>query len=124
MSNAKRLRHLAVSLMIMVVNINLEYADTLSDGDQEFKVEFTNTFENSFRELTKEMYNNLASRDFAQLAKNAHQLKPSAKMIELPCAMLLEEIQHDPHTGTIEKLDQIVEECEDALRQLRAWENK
>ena len=104
-------------------NIDFTYLEVLSEDDEDFKAEFIETFETTYKSLTEKMTKELAANDLVNLGKSAHQLKPSAKMIQLPCAETLEDLQHHPENASSEKIDGIVAECEDALRQLKDWAN-
>lgn len=103
--------------------IDFTYLEVLSEDDEDFKAEFIETFETTYKSLTEKMKTELASNDLVNLGKSAHQLKPSAKMIQLPCAEILEEIQHHPETANEQALNDITTQCEDALKQLKDWAN-
>lgn len=104
-------------------NIDLTYLEVLSEDDPDFKAEFIQTFEETFTALVKKMQEELSKNDLPNLSKSAHQLKPSAKMIQLPCAQLLEAIQYDPAKANETVLSDINEQCEQALVQLKNWAN-
>ncbi len=101
--------------------IDFTYLEVLSEDDDDFKSEFIETFETTYKSLTQKMKDELAANDLDNLAKSAHQLKPSAKMIQLSCAETLEEIQHHPEKANSKALDDITAQCEDALKQLKDW---
>ncbi|MEO9484672.1 MAG: Hpt domain-containing protein [Ekhidna sp.] len=103
--------------------IDFTYLEVLSEDDEDFKAEFIETFETTYKSLTEKMENELAANDMDNLAKSAHQLKPSAKMIQLSCAETLEEIQHNPEKATSDSLAAIHAQCEDAVKQLKDWAN-
>lgn len=103
--------------------IDFTYLEVLSEDDDDFKAEFIETFETTYKSLTQKMKDELAASDLNNLAKSAHQLKPSAKMIQLSCAETLEEFQHHPEKANVEALDKITSQCEDALKQLKDWAN-
>lgn len=103
--------------------IDFTYLEVLSEDDEDFKAEFIETFETTYKSLTVKMRDELAANDMDNLSKSAHQLKPSAKMIQLPCAETLEEIQHSPETATSESINSIESQCEGALKQLKDWAN-
>lgn len=103
--------------------IDFSYIEMLSEDDDDFKEEFISTFEETYLTLTKQMKEELANKDLQSLAKSAHQLKPSAKMIQLAAAETLEDLQHHPEKATLEILIQIEKACEDALGQLKKWAN-
>ena len=69
------------------------------------------------------MLDELQRGDFDSLGKTAHQLKPTAKMIQIPCGDELEHLQHHPKEATKEKIEAIRNECEDAYGQLVKWAN-
>ncbi|MEQ6168657.1 MULTISPECIES: Hpt domain-containing protein [unclassified Ekhidna] len=104
-----------------MVKIDFTYLEVLSEDDEDFKDEFIETFESTYVSLVRKMREELASGNMDQLSKSAHQLKPSAKMISLPCAETLEDIQYHPEKATEEILTDIHDQCEDALKQLRDW---
>ncbi|MEP1032400.1 Hpt domain-containing protein [Ekhidna sp.] len=103
--------------------IDLTYLEVLSEDDEEFKAEFIETFETTYKSLTQKMKDELAANDLDNLSKSAHQLKPSAKMIQLSCSETLEEIQHNPEKATDEAIKDIISQCENALSQLKDWAN-
>ncbi len=103
--------------------IDFTYLEVLSEDDDDFKTEFIETFESTYKSLSKKMMTELDANDMDNLSKSAHQLKPSAKMIQLPCADTLEDIQHHPENATKQSLDEISSQCEDALQQLKDWAN-
>lgn len=104
--------------------IDFTYLEVLSEDDEDFKDEFIETFESTYVELMKKMKDELANSNMDQLSKSAHQLKPSAKMIALPCAETLEDIQYHPEKATSDVLNEIDRQCEDALEQLKKWAGK
>ena len=104
-----------------MIKIDFSYLEVLSEDDEDFKMEFIQTFEDTYVSLVTKMKNELDNNDLANLSKSAHQLKPSAKMIQLPCAETLEDLQHNPSHATASVLDTIDQECEDALAQLKSW---
>ena len=83
-----------------MVKIDFTYLEVLSEDDEDFKDEFIETFESTYVSLVRKMREELASGNMDQLSKSAHQLKPSAKMISLPCAETLEDIQYHPEKAT------------------------
>jgi HPt (histidine-containing phosphotransfer) domain-containing protein len=101
--------------------IDFTYLEVLSEDDESFKDEFIETFESTYLELVKKMQNELEKKDLDNLSKSAHQLKPSAKMIQLPCAETLEDIQNNPEKASEEVLKDIDRQCENALKQLKDW---
>ncbi|MEQ9467956.1 MAG: Hpt domain-containing protein [Ekhidna sp.] len=101
--------------------IDFTYLEVLGEDDPDFKSEFVETFEETYTMLVAKMENELKTGDLDNLAKSAHQLKPSAKMIQLPCGDTLEQLQHNPGNASIEVLKDIHQQCEDALRQLKEW---
>ncbi|MEQ8906831.1 Hpt domain-containing protein [Ekhidna sp.] len=101
--------------------IDFTYLEVLSEDDESFKDEFIETFESTYLELVEKMRKELENKDLDALSKSAHQLKPSAKMIQLPCASTLEEIQNHPEKASEEVLKDIDKQCEDALKQLKDW---
>ena len=103
--------------------IDFTYLEVLSEDDEDFKAEFIETFETTCKSLTEKMRTELTASDLVNLGKSAHQLKPSAKMIQLSCAETLEEIHHHPETANEQALNDIVTQCEDALKQLKDWAN-
>ncbi|MEM0939440.1 MAG: hypothetical protein AAF600_07165 [Bacteroidota bacterium] len=104
-----------------MVKIDFSYLDVLAEGDDEFKMEYLDTFESNYKSLTEKMMNELKSKDFVALGKTAHQLKPTAKMIQIPCSEELEHLQHNPKEATKERVQAIRDECEDAFVQLKKW---
>lgn len=101
--------------------IDFTYLEVLSEDDDDFKDEFIETFESTYVSLVRRMREELENGNMDQLSKSAHQLKPSAKMISLPCAQTLEDIQYHPEKATEEVLKDIHTQCEDALKQLKDW---
>ena len=101
--------------------IDFTYLEVLSEDDEDFKTEFIETFETTYKSLTKKMLDELAAEDRDNLSKSAHQLTPSAKMIQLPCAETLEDLQYHPEKATKEAINDIHAECEGALKQLKDW---
>ncbi|MEP0985192.1 Hpt domain-containing protein [Ekhidna sp.] len=101
--------------------IDLTYLEVLSEDDESFKMEFIETFENTYITLVEKMNMELEKGDLDNLSKSAHQLKPSAKMIQLSCAETLEDLQYHPEKATSQLIKEIEVECEDALRQLKDW---
>ncbi len=104
--------------------IDFTYLEVLSEDDDEFKEEFISTFEDTYLLLVKKMKEELKKGDLENLSKSAHQLKPSAKMIQLECGEVLEALQYDPKKASIEIIDDINAQCEDALKQLKDWAGK
>ncbi len=104
-----------------MVKIEFSYLDVLAEGDDEFKKEYLETFESNYTMLTDKMMDELKRKDFVALGKTAHQLKPTAKMIQIPCGEDLEYLQHNPQSATKEKIQGIRDECEDAYGQLKKW---
>ena len=105
-------------------NIDFTYLDVLSEDDDDFKTEFIETFEGTYVELVQKMKEELSNGDLDQLSKAAHQLKPSAKMISLPCAETLEDLQYHPDKASEKVLKEIEDQCDDALQQLKEWAAK
>lgn len=101
--------------------IDLTYLEVLSEDDEDFKTEFIETFESTYISLTEKMGQELEKGDLDNLSKSAHQLKPSAKMIQLPCAETLEDLQYHPEKATKQLIKAIEVECSDALKQLKDW---
>lgn len=104
-----------------MVQIDFSYIELLADGDDEFMAEYLETFESNYISLTKKMQDELAVRDFQALGKTAHQLKPTAKMIQIPCGEELENLQHHPKDATKEKIEAIRLECKEAYEALQKW---
>ena len=67
------------------------------------------------------MLDELARKDFDALGKTAHQLKPTAKMIQIPSGDELEFLQHNPKEATKEKIASIRAECEQAFGIIKKW---
>ena len=105
----------------VMVKIDFSYIELLADGDDEFMAEYLETFENNYISLTNKMEEELAIRDFHALGKTAHQLKPTAKMIQIPCGETLENLQHNPKDATKEKIEAIRTECKEAYEALQKW---
>ena len=103
------------------MEIDFTYLETLSDGDTDFITEFVSTFEKTSINLIQKMEAELASNDFENLGKSAHQLKPSAKMLGLWSGDKLEEIQNDPTLGNVELVGKIKTDCEEGLKLLKGW---
>lgn len=106
-----------------MVKIDYSYLEVLSEDDDDFKREYLETFESNYTSLTAKMLEELQKGDFESLGKTAHQLKPTAKMIQIPCGQELEHLQHNPKDATKEKIKAIRNECEDAYHQLVKWAN-
>ena len=104
--------------------IDFTYLEVLSEDDEDFKEEFITTFEDTYVSLVQKMKEELAAGDLDNLSKSAHQLKPSAKMIQLRCGEILEELQYDPTKATKEIIEDINAQCEDAMKQLKDWAGK
>ena len=104
-----------------MTKIDFTYIEMLSEDDDDFKTEFIDTFENTYKELVAKMRVELEKNDLNNLSKSAHQLKPSAKMIQLPCGDTLENLQHNPEAASAEVIEDIFQQCEDALKQLKDW---
>ena len=104
-----------------MAKVDFTYLEVLSEDDEDFKREFIETFETTYKELTEKMEKELASGDLDSLSKSAHQLKPSAKMISLPSGDTLEDLQYHPEKATKDIIKEIHEECADALKQLKDW---
>ena len=103
--------------------IDFTYLESLSEDDEGFKIEFIETFEMTYKALMKKMVDRFASDDLDSLSKYAHQLKPSARMIQLPCADTLEDVQYHPEKASKELINEISMQYEDALKQLKDWAN-
>lgn len=101
--------------------IDFSYLEVLADGDEEFMAEYLETFESNYTTLTAKMLNELSKKDFVALGKTAHQLKPTAKMIQIPCGEELEHLQHHPKDATKDKIESIRKECEEAFETLKKW---
>lgn len=104
-----------------MVKIDYSYLEVLADGDDEFMKEYLETFEHNYKTLTEKMMDELNNKDFIALGKTAHQLKPTAKMIQIPCGEELEFLQHHPAEATKEKIEEIHRECEEAFGELKKW---
>ena len=104
-----------------MVKIDYAYLEVLCEDDDDFKREYLETFKNNYTSLTARMLEQLRNGDFDRLGKTAHQLKPTAKMIQIPCGDELERLQHNPKDATKEKIEEIRSECEDAFHQLVKW---
>ena len=104
-----------------MVKIDYSYLEVLADGDDEFMAEYLETFESNYTTLTAKMLDELKQKDFIALGKTAHQLKPTAKMIQIPCGEELEYLQHHPKDATKEKIEAIRDECEEAFHALKKW---
>lgn len=101
--------------------IDLTYLEVLCEDDAAFKQEYLETFESNYTTLTDKMLDELSKGDFISLGKTAHQLKPTAKMIALPCGDVLEALQHDPNSATKDGILGIRKECEEAFGELKKW---
>ena len=106
-----------------MVKIDFSYLEVLAEGDDDFMVEYLETFESNYTTLTSKMLEELANKDFDALGKTAHQLKPTAKMIQIPCGEELEFLQHHPKEATKEKIESIRNECEEAFGLIKEWAN-
>lgn len=106
-----------------MVAIDFSYLDMLSEGDDDFKREYLETFESNYTSLTAKMQEELKRKDFESLGRTAHQLKPTAKMIKIPCSEQLELLQHHPHEATKEQIESIRTECEKVFVELVKWAN-
>jgi HPt (histidine-containing phosphotransfer) domain-containing protein len=104
--------------------LDYNYIDMLAEDDQLFKQEYVETFKKTYDELVPKLENALKAKETEALGKTAHQLKPSAKMIGLPCGERLEEIQHQPETANSDDITQIKEQFESALEDLKQWLKK
>ena len=104
-----------------MAKIDFTYIDVLSEDDLEFKKEYLETFRNNVDELTQRMSDELSKGDYIGLGKTAHQLKPTAKMIQLACGDTLEHLQHNPKDATKETIEAIKKECDEAYDQLAKW---
>ncbi len=104
-----------------MVKIDFTYLEVLAEDDDDFKKEYLETFESNYTTLTEKMLTELKTQDFVALGKTAHQLKPTAKMIQIPCGEELEHLQHHPEEATKDKIESIRSECEDAYGQLVKW---
>lgn len=106
-----------------MVKIDYSYIEILSEGDNEFKQEYLETFESNYTSLTQKMLHEFESGDFKALGLTAHQLKPTATMIQLPCSQELEELQHKPEEATKARIEAIRQECNEAYKELKKWAN-
>ena len=104
-----------------MVKIDFSYLEILSEDDDDFKKEYLETFHGNYTTLTAKMMSELKGGDFEALGKTAHQLKPTATMIQLPCSQSLEELQNKPEGATEAKIQSIHDECADAYQQLVKW---
>ncbi|WP_420319110.1 hypothetical protein [Ekhidna sp.] len=104
--------------------IDFTYLEVLSEDDDDFKDEFIVTFETTYVSLIKKMRDELANGEMDKLSKSAHQLKPSTKMIALPCSDTLEDLQYHPEKASEELIADINMQCENALAQLKEWAGK
>lgn len=111
----------AFIIRTMAVQLELSYLDILAEGDTDFKKEYLDTFESTYTTLIKKMRDEYVKEDFTNLGKSAHQLKPSAKMIHLPSGTELEDLQHNPDTATVARIDAIEQEFKEAHDQLLVW---
>lgn len=103
------------------MQIDFTYLETVSDGDEEFIKQFIITFESTVDMLMEKMTNELNNRDFINLGKSAHQLKPSAKMLNLVSGDQLEELQHNPDIATSDMVSTVGEDCYAGLKELKNW---
>lgn len=87
---------------------NLEYLRSVSGNDEEFIREMILTFTESIPSQLVEMKNALASEDWAQLARNAHQIKPSFTLMGLTALRSnIVFIEENSKTGT--RLDEVAQ---------------
>ncbi|MDH4091322.1 MAG: ATP-binding protein [Cyclobacteriaceae bacterium] len=87
---------------------NLEYLRSVSGNDEEFIREMILTFTESIPSQLEEMKNALASADWAQLARNAHQIKPSFTLMGLTALRSnIVFIEENSKTGT--RLDEVAQ---------------
>ena len=113
---------LSITLILQsMLKIDYSYIEVLADGDDEFMKEYLETFESNYKTLTAKMLDELKTKDFIALGKTAHQLKPTAKMIQIPCGEELEFLQHNPKEATKGKIEAIRDECEEAYGELKKW---
>ena len=103
------------------MQIDFTYLETVSDGDEDFIKQFVDTFESTVNSLMEKMKNELENKDFDNLGKSAHQLKPSAKMLNLVSGDQLEELQHNPDIATDEMIASISSDCFAGLDELKSW---
>jgi len=103
------------------LKINLEYIDMLAEDDNEFKKDYIDTFKRTYEELIPKMKSAFDSNEMETLGKTAHQLKPSAKMIGLPCADLIEEIQHNPQVAKESDFKDFEDTFNQAFGLLQKW---
>ncbi len=103
------------------MKIDFAYLEAVSDGDHEFIRQFMSTFEETYLSLTKKLKDEFANGDFVNLGKTAHQLKPSAKMLSLEAGEDLENLQNEPESATIEKLNFIADNCAEGFKELKIW---
>ncbi|MEQ9403784.1 MAG: Hpt domain-containing protein [Cyclobacteriaceae bacterium] len=103
------------------MEIDFTYLETVSDGDNDFILQFIKTFEETIQALSEKMQSELDTGDFENLGKSAHQLKPSAKMLGLVSGDHLEELQNNPESANQEILTSIRDDCSAGLQELIEW---
>lgn len=104
-----------------MITVDFSYLEMLFEDDDNYKKEYIATFAGSYKSLAEKMQAALKSGDMDTLARAAHQLKPTAKMVKLPCASHLETWQHDPQKATQEGIEMVRSECEEAFNQMEVW---
>jgi len=94
--------------------MDFSYVETISGGDKEFAEEFLETFVSTTHSLIESLKESLAAKDLERIQSNAHQLKPTLKMLELKGHDNCAAINQDPKIATLEMILEIERECEEA----------
>lgn len=100
--------------------MDFSYLLAISDGDQDFIIEFVDTFDRNTKMIISGIKNAATTGDLDSQKKLAHQLKPSLEMLGLPSLQTAKDLQDDPTTVSIDRVDQMDNECKQAVVEMKA----
>ena len=92
---------------------------SISDGDQEFISEFITTFEETTILQIEQLLELYEKKDFAQLGKLAHQIKPTGEMLGFESQNDIVMLNTNPEKATKEILESILNEAKEGLVSLK-----
>ncbi len=99
--------------------MDFTYLKTISDGDLAFVEEFISTFERNANKIIADIISARAEKNLDRQSKLAHQFKPTLEMLGLKCLDTALKIQHEPESVKDSELEQMREECTDAVDKLK-----
>ena len=91
----------------------------ISDEDMDFITEFIETFESVSLPQVKKMLSDFTEGNLDGLKKEAHQLKPTAELLEMATHATIVKINLNPEQTTTEELEAVISDAELTLSELK-----